>query len=207
PNWKVADLVGHVASVFNMVSGVLESDDHPGHLPALPAGGVDKAYDDALSRLLRGLDETDPALERWNWSVGPHVAGFWWRRMAHETAVHRWDAESAVSASRPLDPDLAADGIDEWFDVHLRSDITDPDIAGQAAGTIQIQCLDTPNGYWASLADRTLVFQRSVADSDVTLRGGTSDLLLLLWGRVPPETVEVIGDASVLQSWLDVPDI
>src|SRR5260221_7371828 len=40
-------------------------------------------------------------------------ASFWGRRMAHETAVHRADAELASGREASFDPDLAADAIDE----------------------------------------------------------------------------------------------
>lgn len=208
PNWTVGDLTAHLVRVFTMVNRVLESNDHPGQLPTImETSDLVGDYVAELRRLLANLDTTDPELERWNWSVGPQVAGFWWRRMAHEAAVHRWDAESAFGPGPPIDTDLAVDAIDEWFDVHLRSDLTDPDITGDVPGTIQVQCLDTPGAFWASLTDRQLVFDRAVAGSDVAVRGSASDLLLVLWGRLSPDAVDVVGDDAVLRSWLAVPDI
>ena len=43
--------------------------------------------------------------------------GFWSRRQAHELAVHRWDAQLAAGAPQPIDRALAADGIQELFDI------------------------------------------------------------------------------------------
>jgi hypothetical protein len=37
----------------------------------------------------------------------------WARRQAHETAVHRFDAQDAMGAVSEFDPVSAADGIDE----------------------------------------------------------------------------------------------
>jgi predicted lipid carrier protein YhbT len=37
--------------------------------------------------------------------------------------------------------------------------------------------------------------------ADVALRGSASDLLLFLWGRKSPGTIEVMGDASLLERW------
>ena len=127
--------------------------------------------------------------------------------MAHEAAVHRWDAESAFGEPEPISPRLAADGIDEWFDVHLRSDIVEPEVTGDASGTIHVHGTDTEGEWWASLSDRTLELERVHRKGDVAVRGPASDLLLVLWGRRPPSTVEVLGDTAVLDSWLAVPDI
>src|SRR5215475_3897517 len=52
------------------------------------------------------------------WSfTGPAPAGFWIRRMAHETLVHRADAQLAAGAEpEPLiGAGVAADAIDEWL--------------------------------------------------------------------------------------------
>src|SRR5215469_3181220 len=48
---------------------------------------------------------------------GPAPAGFWIRRMAHETLVHRADAQLAAGAApEPLiEAEVAADAIDEWL--------------------------------------------------------------------------------------------
>jgi len=52
----------------------------------------------------------------WTWSAD-HTVGFWQRMQAIEAAVHRWDAENAVGAARPLDAALAADAIGQTFEV------------------------------------------------------------------------------------------
>ena len=41
------------------------------------------------------------------------VAQVWARRQAHETAIHRYDAESASGDVNGFDLDFAVDGIDE----------------------------------------------------------------------------------------------
>jgi len=204
----MADLVGHVTRVFTMVSGVLETNEEPARLPALDADDdLAEHYARSLDRLVTTLEATDPEAARWNWSVGPQVAGFWWRRMAHEITVHRWDAESARGDSGPIDAELAADGIDEWFDVHVRSDATEPDNVGDVLGTIHVHCTDVDGEWWASLADGRLDLERAHRKGDVAVRGDASDLLLALWGRIDPTSVDVVGDEAVLRSWLAVPDI
>ena len=66
----------------------------------------------------------------WNWSsIWPDTAAFWPRRMAHETSVHRVDAQQAAGAQLPIDTALATDGVDEFLMVHFAED------AGELTGT------------------------------------------------------------------------
>ena len=41
------------------------------------------------------------------------------RRMAHETSMHRWDADNAQGDPAPIDPELAIDGIDEALGTYV----------------------------------------------------------------------------------------
>ena len=48
-----------------------------------------------------GARETPAETPTWNWARNaPDTAAFWPRRMAQETAVHRWDAQSAAGHPR-----------------------------------------------------------------------------------------------------------
>ena len=69
---------------------------------------------DTLDAALAG----DPDAEAWTiWP--PRTVGFWRRRRAQESMVHRWDAENALGAAGPLDPALAGDGVAEVVEVML----------------------------------------------------------------------------------------
>jgi hypothetical protein len=58
------------------------------------------------------------------------TVGFWARRMALKTVVHRVDAEQARGAVAPVDAALGTDGIDEIFVIMLAGDWSgDPDDA------------------------------------------------------------------------------
>src|SRR6516225_4382858 len=54
---------------------------------------------------------TGPQAEAWTWS-DDHTVGFIRRRQAHEALIHRVDAELTAGTRTPLDPALAADGVD-----------------------------------------------------------------------------------------------
>jgi hypothetical protein len=45
---------------------------------------------------------------------------------------------------------------------------------------------------------------REHAKGDVAVRGTASDLLLFLWGRLPGERLEVLGDASLVGRYFEL---
>ena len=132
------------------------------------------------------------------------------RRMAHETAMHRWDAEVAVGRDATLDPVLASDGIDEFLTHFVQ--VADDD-AAPIAGSVHLHCTDVP-GEWTLYTDPgtvtdtgeagapTFRLVREHAKGDCALRGTASDLLLVLWRRLPVECVDVVGDADVAARFL-----
>lgn len=217
PDWDVAALVAHVGGVHRFWGECLRSgrrvdvDDVVRQPP--DGGALLEWYDMVLSELVETLRDVDPAKPTWNWSRGPQVASWVHRRMAHETAVHRWDAEAAANGPEAIDAELAADGIDEFLTVHLDADLDDPDISdpGQREtdealrsvhGSLHLHCTDVGGEWLAHLeAGPTLMVERVHAKGDVAARGSASDLLLVLWGRMPSSSVEVLGDASLLDAW------
>ena len=45
---------------------------------------------------------------------------------------------------------------------------------------------------------------REHAKAGVAVRGSASDLFLFLWGRVPASTLDVVGDASLLDRYREL---
>lgn len=117
PEWTLDDLVRHVAHAYLNVASRrlrLPEDVPPEDLSQEdPIAALDRGHAELLGRL-KGRDPAE--------SCGgqPDTVGFWIRRMAHETAMHRIDAEQAVRGrATPLAPDFAEDGIDETLAVFL----------------------------------------------------------------------------------------
>jgi uncharacterized protein (TIGR03083 family) len=142
-------------------------------------------------------------------------ASFWARRMAHETAVHRADAEFAVGREPAFAPDVAADGIDEWLSFlsgrdALGSPAEDPRLGALPdGGVLHVHATDDDladgAGEWLVRRDGDrITVEHGHAKGDVALRGPAGRVLLVLVRRVPTDDaqVEVIGDAAVLDAWL-----
>ena len=116
-----------------------------------------------------------PATPVWTWGRDKH-AGFVLRRMAHETAVHRLDAERTAGREHTIDAELAADGIDEFLFEFLMW--VDPN-AGALAGSVHLHCTDVA-GEWLVGDDGHGGYDvtRAHAKGDAAVRGPAADLLL-----------------------------
>jgi hypothetical protein len=76
--------------------------------------------DDAWSRLSAEFGSREPAESTYTWYEPDQTVGFWVRRMAQETVIHRIDAELAQGSTvQPVPAELAIDGVDEVLVVFL----------------------------------------------------------------------------------------
>jgi uncharacterized protein (TIGR03083 family) len=141
--------------------------------------------------------------------LGP--ASFWARRRAHEAAVHLADAQLAAGRPVDLDPEVAADGVDEWL--ARTADTTDPahaqaqDLRGDGQ-SLHFHATDpglSGTGEW--LVTRTssgVTVARGHGKADVAVRGPAASLLLVLTRRLPPSDpgIEILGEQALLIHWL-----
>jgi uncharacterized protein (TIGR03083 family) len=208
PGWTAADLVTHVGHVYLHKAAVMREAKWPepwppDGLPADPLAVLDLGYRD-LTAEFAGRQPDEPSL---TWYGPEQTVGFWIRRMAQETVVHRMDAQLAAGVSvTPAPDDLGIDGVDEalkrFLDYgsvqwpgeyatveggHLASDAgTDTIVvtAGPAAWTVR----PTPKS--VSVTDGTDSAARAEvsADPDATLRW--------LWRRAGDDVVTVTGDPA-----------
>jgi hypothetical protein len=124
--------------------------------------------------------------------------------MAQETAVHRWDAESASISPAPIAAELAADGIDELLGNFVPRFAEQSPAPIDLGGSLAIECTDSAGAWRVRLAGRAWEVARGEAQGDAVLRGNASDLLLFLYNRVPVDRVEVSGDEAVVGRWTAV---
>src|SRR3954454_13196443 len=121
--WTVSTCARHVGGVHRVVAQVV--DDRPaGDFSLFSSLEMPDGDDPALrdwvaagtNALVGALRACGSETECWSWWPDGQTAGFWQRRMAQETLVHRWDTELGAGIDRaPMDPAVAADGIDEYF--------------------------------------------------------------------------------------------
>lgn len=198
PEWSTADLLWHLAEVHDFWRTIVgdHRDTWEGYQqPVRPADDELVAfYREGLAATLEVLAAADPQQANWTWS-NDHSAGFVIRRMAHETAVHNWDAQQAAGNDAAVDATLASDGIDEFLTHMLGDGSVDREPVG---GSVHLHCTDVA-GEWTIRPSEAHGFEvtREHAKGDAAIRGAASDILLALWRRRGIETVDVVGDASV----------
>jgi uncharacterized protein (TIGR03083 family) len=203
PGWSVADLVWHTGEVhWFWTEDVATAWDSPAASvePERPADADLVAwYRAGVDRTLAVLQAAEPQQPVWSWAPRGGTAGWVIRRMAHETAVHRWDAEDAAGTGWSVDAELAIDGIDEFLD-HFTD--TGADGAAAVAGSVHLHCTDGA-GEWLvtePVVGGRLEVVREHAKGDAAVRGTASDLLLALWRRRSlddADRYEVFGDTAV----------
>jgi hypothetical protein len=99
----------------------------------------------------------------------------------------------AFGTADPIEPHLAADGIDEFLDVFV--DVTRSQGGSPASPTVLIEAYDSGASWTTELPVGGRTVRRGTHDADIAVRGKASDILLLLWGRLDefPDSVEVLG--------------
>ena len=207
PEWTVADLIGHVGRLHRWIAAIVESggETPPGeHWSASEPPPLDVRIDwfdagaDLVADTMLRVDAASPA---WSWTNDP-TAGFWARRQANETAVHRWDAQTATGRTEPIAHSLAVDGIDEFFELipFWRREST----LHSGGESIHLHCTDGDGEWLVRLGDSGVIVTREHAKGDVALRATASDLVLFLYGRVDRSAGEVFGDETLLDRWQEL---
>jgi uncharacterized protein (TIGR03083 family) len=212
--WTVKECARHVGGLHHVIAqivadrptasfGVFKSlaqpdADDPALGPWIAEGTA------AMVEQLRTVRADETA---WSWWPEDQTVGFWSRRVALETVVHRWDVELGAGVDMvPTDPAIAADTIDEYLDVFVGLQRV-LNTAPGAGETAHVHCTDTDGEWFVEFpAPGERVVRREHAKGDVAFRGPAEGLMLYLWGRVPAEEagVDVVGDTSLADRWTEL---
>lgn len=236
PEWTLAQLVAHLGKAHRSVTALVErrstepmaasgsatepatnpadsADGHAADGVAAPGSAAEHAgwLRDGARDLAAALQEAGPDAAVWTWSNEQH-AGFWARRMAHETTVHRVDAEFTVGRGTAIAPELAADGLSEGLDL-----LSLPAARSRMPGLAELlreeptlhfhatdEGLDEGGEWMVRGSSHGLAWEHGHRKGDVAVRGPADALLLVLLRRIPADDprVEVLGDAALLDRWL-----
>lgn len=199
PGWDLADLGQHLGGIYRFATtGIIE-----GRGVDEPTGPRERAemldwFDTGFASVLEAFEPRDWSRDCWTFSP-PHSVGFWIRRMCHETSLHLWDAETSQGRAARMDSALAADGVDEVVTMFFPRQVRLGRIAAlqDCVQVVLTDQIDVPALLFHG--DGTSATAGIVPDAVV--RGPASDVLLMLWKRLPqvPDTVDIDGDRAAFE--------
>jgi uncharacterized protein (TIGR03083 family) len=210
PEWSVNDLVRHLAKVHNWAGQSLRTPpdgERPGRADApRDWDALLPWWDEQVATLLELLKTNGPAAPAWVFHPAVEsTAAFWARRQAHETAIHRLDAEHAnAGSSLPsavpslvFEPDFAADGIDELLVLMT------PRVLGRdrpaVEGTVLFHAADAGRAWVVRLApgEVPVVEPAQEIETDAAVVGTADAVYRAAWRR--PSTAIVNGDRALVE--------
>ena len=215
PDWAVSDLVQHVGIVYLHKAVTMRDGHQPADWPPAslndeePVALLDRAY----AELVKELSERNPADVSHTWYEPDQSVGFWVRRMAQETVIHRVDAELAVGVPvAPIPDDLAIDGIDELLRTIVAYDVEKwPEDYSEVLGASpeRSYAISTPGAEWRittspgrfSVQGGPGVMAAVDSEIDVTASGPSGALLRWAWNRASGDEaseVVVTGDPDAI---------
>jgi len=213
PGWAVRDLLKHTGYVHRWATGFVSCGLARPEKGASEAEILGRGPDDAAlpgwfreghAALVRALSEAPADLDCWAFLSAPSPLAFWARRQAHETAVHRADAEQASGApGPPFEPAFAADGVDELIMGFLARNIRRASWPG-LDGSLAIHAADGPAGTadWLVAGGTAAAgVSRGAGPADCDLTGLAADLYLTLWNRRPADGLRVTGNPAILAAF------
>ncbi len=224
PGWRIRDLLAHLGFVHRWAAGYVAGErtdmtQEPPEEEIIRLAPADESlvgwFRDGHASLVSVLAAADPALRCWAFLAAPSPLAFWARRQAHETAIHRVDAQLAAAAGRdggepdPFPAGLAADGIDELV---MGFAGRNPRRLSDSPAALGIRAGDAPAASWTVVMgdERARVSRGLAPDGDdaapaarryCEVSGPASDIYLLLWNRRTAGGLDVRGDSGILETW------
>ncbi|MFD3995097.1 maleylpyruvate isomerase family mycothiol-dependent enzyme [Streptomyces sp. NPDC058583] len=214
PGWRVRDLLRHTSMVHRWATDLVvharTTYQPDGGETSLDGQELLTYFREGHTGLVDALRAAPESLECWTFLPAPSPLAFWARRQAHETTVHRADAESALPAGpRPVEPLVAVDGIDELlFRFHGRNRSR---VRTDEPRTLRVRATDTGDVWTVRLSatepPRTERDGPATGPADTELAGAADRLYLVLWNRLPFDAVTLTGDEGLARVWRETSGI
>jgi uncharacterized protein (TIGR03083 family) len=208
PGWTVRELTHHLGRVHRWAAHIVREaretapDEETegtrvwGEMP--PDAELESWFRAGHAALVDTLMAAPDDLACWTFLAAPSPLAFWARRQAHETAVHRADAQAAGGAVDGVDTAFAVDGIDELllcFYARRNRARTD------SPASLAVVADDAAQSWIIHFGPDGARSERGTGHADGEVRGSASDLYLMLWNRLPVDRLSVSGDAGLLDVW------
>lgn len=211
PDWTLLDLVHHLGTGRrSWAATVAAGPDATARVPA-PTDGDEAAPGDpealdawlagSTEQLVQALREAGSERGCWTWwgdSQSPQTCGAVARHQLQEIAVHAYDAQLTAGAPEPVPDDVALDGVEEFLSTCCATTSPwphEPAVVDYVAteGRAWRQWVDADGSRYAPLESTHV----GKAPADARLTGAASDVVLVLYGRRPLDSLTLEGDREV----------
>ncbi len=213
PGWDMRDLVRHLSEIHLWAAGhvarratkmwVDDLADLSAQWPDLAVFWPDDEdlvdyYLKTNANLVQQLESAPADVEAMTFLPAPSPLAMWARRQAHETAIHRFDAQNAAGTLSGFEPDFASDGIDELLAAFAPRRSAFP---VDEPKTMAVHATDTGDRWYVTMGPDGIRTARGDGAADLTLAGRAADLYLAVWNRGDDGAIEPIGDRGLLETW------
>jgi len=214
PGWTLYDLANHLSEgdrfwayiVLNTAPG----DERPskdGRAAPREREALVAWLADSTGQLLTALREAGPERGCWAWwepLASTHTVAAVARRRVAESLIHTYDAQLAFGAQQELPTTEATDVIEEFLATACTGTVPWPgepatmDYHAAGAGSWR-QTVDAAGSRFIRLT------AAEAADSKPTaaIHGTPSEMALLMYMRIPADSLRIEGDAGLLQQLQD----
>jgi uncharacterized protein (TIGR03083 family) len=207
PEWSVYDLAEHIGVRRPFWAAVVAAGpaDAPPEPPVLAAAPKDREalvawLAQSTRQLVDALREAGPDRGCWTWwgdSQSPRTTGAVARHQLQEIAVHTYDAQLAAGVPASLPDAVAADGIDEFLHTCVATTSPWP----HEPARVDFLAEDGRSWRLDLSASGARVVRRPAADvtPDASARATAAQLVLMLHGRVPLDSLRLEGRARIFE--------
>jgi uncharacterized protein (TIGR03083 family) len=204
PDWKLRDVVQHTGEVHRWATDVVANGrTEPTDSDPTYPGDTELVdwFREGHAALVDALADAPDDLDCFAFLPAPTPLAFWARRQAHETAIHRVDAESATRTMTPFAPDFATDGLDELLYCFAVRKRKAPNV--DAPLTLRLDPNDVEREWFVTLHPEGTSVTDIGNDAACTVRASASDCYMLMWNRgdIDSPLFDVDGDTAVLAAW------
>jgi len=217
PGWTLFDLAQHVGQGRLRWAAIVAagpSDERPGG--TAPSDAVDAPREPGALHawLAAAVDELDTALRGagpdrgcWTWwgdSQSPSTTGAVARHQVQEVAVHTYDAQLALGKAQPIPREVAIDGVEEFLSTCNATNSSWPhppavlDYHATEGRSWRLHL--SPDG---ARFTRLPASEATHVPADTSARGTASELVLSMYGRIAPRSLQLEGDPRVLDRLVD----
>ncbi|GAB2973859.1 maleylpyruvate isomerase N-terminal domain-containing protein [Amycolatopsis acidiphila] len=207
PGFTVGEIVRHIGGVYRVARLWTTEGRAPREWQRGPDPGqsTEDYLRAGLAELLRELSTHSPDSFAASWWPADRTYGFWWRRMAHETTIHRYDVEDATGQPiAVIADDFAVDGVDEALAVWFGQRLPMLGLSGTTARTVGVS---TSGHHWIARAGPgvTEAWRCSAEEAgraDGLVSADPTAMYLWVWGRLNHRGVEWSGsEDAIAQLW------